>query len=106
MMQLFILLQAQSPAHATYGSAASMWIMLILIFVFMWLFMVRPKRKQERASVKDKEFLEQMIKTESTKTSSQRTVIDKLHELKQLLDEGTITQEEFDKAKAKLIDEL
>jgi len=44
-------------------------------------------------------------KKEETTTSSSESKLDKLKKLKELLDSGTLTQEEFDKEKQKVLDE-
>lgn len=104
MIQLYILLQTHAPAD---GGQAGFWIIIILLFIIIWALKIRPqsKKKVEQEQI-GKQFIEQNKNMDSPKSSSQRTVKDKLYELKQLLDEGAITQEEFDKAKAKLIDEI
>ncbi len=49
--------------------------------------------------------LEQKAKSEAVQQEMSKSNVDKLRELKQMLDEKLITQEEYEKAKKKILEE-
>ena len=67
---------------------------------FLWTMKYKPTHTYELSPLTDKQ---PNISSEKKKTT--RSKVDRLRELKQLLDEKIITQEEFEKEKKKILDE-
>ncbi len=81
------------------GWAKALWVIVVLIlplFGMLVYFIVRPVTKEDVAVQEEYERAREFDKA--------ATATDKLHKLSELRDKGDITQEEFDKKKAKLMD--
>lgn len=82
------------------GWEMALWIILILLLPILGMliyFLVRPVTAQ------DVQMQEEYEKAAEFEKASKAT--DKLHKLSQLRDKGDITQEQFEKQKAKLLDQ-
>lgn len=75
---------------------------LIVILPFLWILKYKPIHTYELKPLSSKE--EPVSKPKATQTPS-RSKADRLLELKQLLDDKIITQEEYEKAKWKVLSE-
>lgn len=73
---------------------------VFLLFPFFWTMKYKPTHTYELLSKLDNEKQGNIIKEENTKSKA-----DRLRELKQLLDEGILTKEEYEKEKKKILDE-
>lgn len=69
---------------------------------FLWTMKYKPTHTYELVPSTG---VTQSVATEQKKSDLSKTKVDKLRELKKLLDEKVITQEEFDKEKKKVLDE-
>lgn len=104
------LLQAAQAASPP-GSPLGFWIflfiflvVLICIIVCIYVVGIRKDKAKYQAYQKDL-FYKQMRDIVPPKTSS-RSVNERLYELKKMLDDGVLTQEEFDKVKDEILDEI
>lgn len=70
---------------------------------FLWTMKYKPTHTYEL--VPSTAATTQVVTTEQKKSDLSKTKVEKLRELKKLLDEKVITQEEFDKEKKKVLDE-
>jgi hypothetical protein len=80
------------------GWAKALWVILVLIlpiFGMLIYFIVRPTLPEDIAAQEEYRQMRDI--------SQAADVTDKLHKLSELRDKGDITQEEFDKQKAKLM---
>ena len=75
---------------------------LFVLFPFLWTMKYKPTHTYELTPSSGND--QQTIKTTPQKDQD-KTKADRLRELKQLLDEKVITQEEFDKEKTKILKE-
>lgn len=92
----FLLMQTQVLTVSFTGLVAlGFWIGVIVLIIN------KRQRKKDMLIQEEKKNMEIFMSS-----SSQSNIKERLNELKTLLDEGAITQEEFDRAKAKLIDEI
>ncbi len=81
------------------GWAKALWVIVVLILPLLGMliyFIVRPVTKEDVAVQEEYQRAREFDKA--------ATAADKLHKLSELRDKGDITQEEFDKKKAKLMD--
>ncbi len=72
-----------------------------LLVPFLWIMKYEPSRTYELMSISDTP----KIETKSKETHTTKSTAGQLRELKKLLDEGVITQEEFNKEKGKILEE-
>ncbi len=70
---------------------------------FLWTMKYKPTHTYELVP---SAATPQTVTTEQKKSDLSKTKVDKLRELKKLLDEKVITQEEFDKEKKKILDAM
>jgi uncharacterized membrane protein len=80
------------------GWAKALWVILVLILPLLGMliyFIVRPTLPEDIAAQEEYQQMREM--------SQAADVTDKLHKLSELRDKGDITQEEFEKQKAKLM---
>lgn len=68
---------------------------------FLWTMKYKPSHTYEMIPLS----LEQKAKSEAVQQEMSKSNVDKLRELKQMLDEKLITQEEYEKAKKKILEE-
>jgi uncharacterized membrane protein len=86
--------------HDLSGWAKALWVIAVLILPLLGMliyFIVRPTLPEDIAA--------QEKYMQAREASEAADVTDKLHKLGELKDKGDITQEEFDKQKAKLLGE-
>ena len=75
---------------------------IFLLFPFLWTMRYKPLRTYELIP---SSYNEQTIPITNSKESQVKSKADKLRELKQLLDEKIITQEEYEKEKEKILEQ-
>jgi len=75
---------------------------IFLLFPFLWTMRYKPLRTYELIP---SSYNEQTIPTTNSKESQVKSKADKLRELKQLLDDKIITQEEYEKEKQKILEQ-
>jgi len=75
---------------------------IFLLFPFLWTMRYKPLRTYELIP---SSYNEQTIPTTNSKESQVKSKADKLRELKQLLDDKIITQEEYEKEKKKILEQ-
>ncbi|MCX6256962.1 MAG: PEGA domain-containing protein [Bacteroidia bacterium] len=75
---------------------------LFLLFPFLWTMQYKPVHSYDLVPLDDKGKPENVMQKQQKNAKSKA---DRLRELKQLLDDKVITQEEFDKEKKKILDE-
>ncbi len=75
---------------------------IFLLFPFLWTMRYKPLRTYELIP---SSYNEQTVPTTNSKESQVKSKADKLRELKQLLDDKIITQEEYEKEKQKILEQ-
>lgn len=75
---------------------------IFLLFPFLWTMRYKPLRTYELIP---SSYNEQTIPITNSKESQVKSKADKLRELKQLLDDKIITQEEYEKEKQKILEQ-
>ena len=72
---------------------------ILILVPFLWTMKYNPTHSYELSPI-----LDNQSKIKSEKKQNTKSKVDKLRELKQLLDERIITQEEFEKEKKKILE--
>jgi hypothetical protein len=72
---------------------------ILILVPFLWTMKYNPTHSYELSPI-----LDNQSKIKSEKKQNTKSKVDKLRELKQLLDEKIITQEEFEKEKKKILE--
>lgn len=100
MNYLYFLLQASAPS----GGGASIGLLIVIVFFLVMFLMIRQRMREEGQAKKGFNYQEK--DNNSAPEDNHRKTKDKLSELQRLYEEGVLTQEEYQKAKAKLLGDI
>lgn len=81
-------------------------IFMLIVLVILIVVSIQMKKKKEQQRIEERESLKVSIPKVSVSKESKSDPIDQLKELKNLLDEGLITQAEFDSKREELLGRL
>ncbi|PKO95736.1 MAG: hypothetical protein CVU12_08725 [Bacteroidetes bacterium HGW-Bacteroidetes-7] len=97
--------EGYNPFYTTFSRDEEVDVGAIIGGIFVWVpFLWTMKYKASHTYEMVPLSLDEMTKSNAVQQDSTKNSVEKLRELKQMLDEKLITQEEFDKAKKKILE--
>ena len=97
--------EGYKPFHTTFSRDEEVDVGAIIGGIFVWVpFLWTMKYKASHTYEMVPLSLDEMTKSNAVQQDSSKNSVEKLRELKQMLDEKLITQEEFEKAKKKILE--